>query len=484
MFNIRYLLLFPIFFMFFPHWAIFYTSTSYMSFSFLFRIIFVPTLLFFEKKRLVKLFIHIYKKTPFKYLFAFLVWIIISGICSVLLKNYSIGNFFYKIIFGFIISCMFTYVFTFLLFPKYFSIKTLWKIVIIGNFVIFIIGIIEGIAKAFDINIIINFVDFMINQRTWLYEGSIPYLDRVHSTLAEPGWLGSFICFNIPILYSLMNSPYKLFKNKIVNFVFKKITPYLAIINMFLTKSPIWLIIFLLITGIYYFQDTQKFIKKHFTLVFAITLLSVITVFSLVLLIANSVISIQGTYLYRIIIFLYNCFDLEQLVLAEPSMANRIISYIITMSVFIEHPIIGIGYQNTENVIMPIIETNQIPYTNEIKVNYARSIINNTQSVHINGAIFYNTLADTGIIGFLLLYLFFIKSYIFIGKLMKYMNGMEKDFAKGISFSILTIIITSIYDTHLSVVYLWFLFGTVISLYLSIRFRSMIYKSPKISATF
>ena len=474
MFNIRYLFLTPLFFMFFPAWGIFYSSTSSISISFLFRLIFVPIILFIEKNKLTRLFIDLLKNTPAKYLFMFFVWIIISGICSVFLNNYSLGNFFYKLIFGFITSCIFTYFMTLLLFPKFFSIKTICKIILIGNFFVFTIGIIEGIAKAFDITPIINFTDFLINQRTWTYLGEMPYMNRVHSTFAEPGWLGSFICFNIPILYSLMNSPYKLFKNRTVNFVLKKLTPFLALINLFLTKSPIWLVIFILITLFFYLFKIIKFFKKYLKVFLLIMIIFFITLGFTILIVIHSDLSVQDTYIYRIVVFLYNFSDFQQLVLAEPSLATRMLSYFLTLLVFINHPIIGVGFGNTENHVIPIIESTNLPYTNEIMNHYSRSINSNSSSIHINGAIFYNTLADTGIIGFILLYTFMLKSFIFIKKLIKHLHGIERDFASGLAFTILVIIITSIYDAYINVVYIWFLFGAVISCYFSVRFKRIV----------
>lgn len=94
--------------------------------------------------------------------------------------------------------------------------------------------------------------------------------------------------------------------------------------------------------------------------------------------------------------------------------------------------------------------------------------------IKVSGAIFWNSLSDTGLIGTLLLYLFMILSVKKLSFIIKKINkGLTRNFIEGVRYSYIIIIVISIYDIRLNFIYIWFLFGLTLSF---IQYYNLYYK--------
>lgn len=456
----KYIILLPFISLLFP--ATYFNIASFVcSYTIVIKTSFFIGLISLKLIELKKHLIYLYRKTPFKYFVYFYIWVLISGLLNVINGHYSVSRFLYYCIFQLIFGCMSIYILTSFIFPKYLSLKFLIKFLVVSYYFLIFFGIMEFIGHLTNNSTLQTVNDFIVNAR--FYSDAIDYkpvIDRVKSTFAEPGWFGSFICFNLPIIYSITGSKFKIFQNHLLN-KFTKITliPFIWM-SIILTRSPIWLIICLIVTFWFYIKNLISFVRKHIiVIVFIISFIMILCYF------LSFNFNIEETYLNRIVRAIESINSIDNLVRNEASLGNRVICYAFTLLLFLKHPFIGVGLWNTGAHIMKTIDASKIPLTKELEFSYNYAWTNNSPVMSANSAIFYNTLADMGIIGFLLLYCFFIKSFLFCKNVAKSLIGIEQAFTKGVSLSILTIICTSIYDTYLTNVYIWFIISLSLSCY-------------------
>ena len=150
--------------------------------------------------------------------------------------------------------------------------------------------------------------------------------------------------------------------------------------------------------------------------------------------------------------------DFETFLILEESLASRITSYNAYIEVFKDHPIFGVGINNSAKYFITIFQ-NGAPMTRE-NIYYFYNSTNKT-GMHLCGAILYQLLAWTGIIGTFLFYKFVYKLYKSILYNEKRINnGIIKDYICGLRNSLLIICFYfSFYDMGLENTYTWFLFA-------------------------
>ena len=167
-------------------------------------------------------------------------------------------------------------------------------------------------------------------------------------------------------------------------------------------------------------------------------------------------IPISNTFLVRVQKTITSGTDFKIFVMKEPSLANRIISYIVRFKMFQKYPITGIGYKNTEYHAADIFAKQEIlTYESSEKLKNLKN-----GKMGMNGAIFWDTLSDTGIIGILLYYLFVFSLIQVLNKLIKNIpNGIVQKFMFGLKNSYLCLICLSFYDIRPNFIYFWFLYG-------------------------
>ena len=414
--------------------------------------------------------LHIlYKNTPFKYLIFFLLWVIVTSIILILTHKATILIFYYIffkllpiLLLGYCLACLFI--------PKYLSLKNFIKIFFGITYFILIFGIVGFLGDLLNIEPIKLCTNFISNAK-YLSEGTTFMLDstsgisRARSVFGEPQNLGWFIFMIMPILFKVCLSKYSIYRNKYLNYFIKKTIIPLAYINVIISMSPIATIATIILTIIYFLKDIFYKIKKHFIFI-AIFL---IILFVCILFLHNIILDyIYNSYLSRIINVILSINSFEKLALVEGSLASRLNGYINSFILFTKHPILGLGFDNTRFYMYQQYMNSPLPLTQE---NIARMIYDEYTGTGtwFCKATFFTLLADSGIIGTGIFYMFIIKSITVIKNIRNKFVGLQLNFLDGLKLSYIAIFITSIYLYILQDIISCFLFCLLASYILSIR---------------
>lgn len=453
MINFKYLILIPlIVLLILPAFAIPLYKPIYL--SFICTISFFLFFVFFKQQNFFKRVNLLIRKTPFKYFLCFAIWIIIDGLFLVLLGKYSIFNYLYYMLTLLILTFTCTYLLPSIIFPKYFSKQFFIKFLFITYFILCIAGIIQYLSMILDITFINNIIKILTNIRFLLNDNHQFSDTRLSGLFEEPGYFGAFLFLNFPIVYNLCCSKYKIFDNKYLNIIIKKSLIPLFWICLILTKSPIWLIFCLILTGIYFLKTIVTFILKHIVkFIIAIVLICVLTF------IFFTQLNLSETYLNRIYLTIKVLGNWELFVIIEPSLATRILSYFYTFKVFLSNFILGVGLGNTKYYTINQIFNTPIPITLELQKHITNTIFSGSNRLGLNGAFFFDVLADSGIIGCIVFYYFLFKSYIWNNKIKMKYTGINYLLLDGLSKSVLAFILISFYDVNYMTLFVWFLLG-------------------------
>lgn len=452
--NLKYLLLIPLIFLFLPAFCIWIMVKPIVVYYISSIVVFLLILLlkpnYFIKK--IKL---LYKISALRHCLYFAFWAIFSGFILVINGTYSINTYIYYLVSLLIIDWGLTYILPFFIFKENkFDIKFFARLLIIVSFVICIIAILEFLGKFYNIDILKFPSDFLGNQRL-LYSDSNTevILDRVRSVFAEPGWLGGFLFLNMPILYSLILSKYKLFNNVILNKIFKTSLIPLYWITILLAQSAIWLVFNLILTIFYFRKKIYFYIKKYMYLIIFILVFIALIVFALLMFSK----SFNLGYYQRIFNVILNIANFESLVAIDQSLGSRLVSYVITIKIGLKNWLLGVGLGNVAYIFPKFYQAANLPFVSELEHNYIISL--SSKTMKYNGAIPYQIFAETGIIGVILFYNFVFKNIRLFSKTKCYFSGLELDFANGLGFALLSSVIILFYDITETYYYIWFIFG-------------------------
>lgn len=374
--------------------------------------------------------IYMIKYSPFIYFCIFYLWSILT-----ILIAFSKGLFYFSgFITGFIGGLTFSFLLVFitvyiLLKKNYINLKGVIKFLAIFYLFVFVIGIIQFIGNEYNIDAIREFVTLFNNKRRIFFDQELLYnlsKNRVQSIFDEPGYFGAYVYTQIPIIFALCLSKYKIFKNKILNFSVKKLLIPLAFINIILTRSPISLIFVFIVTLLYFLKDITKYIKKYYIQIFSILL-----IISISIIISINTINIEETYIKRIIVTIPNLFSLKTLIIVEPSLATRIINYIIMIQEGIKNISFGIGYGTLTKHFSVLLQNTTLPLTMEL-----------VNKMRIGGgspaaAILYRVFCETGLIGIILLLTFYFRTILKLYRIKLTQKNIEKDFCYGLFISLL-----------------------------------------------
>ncbi len=386
----------------------------------------------------------------FKILLLFIFWVFFVGILFVILGKYYISHFLYATLLLFFYNNISWYIFPCLNFPNFFSLRFLIKFLFLGIYIICIYGLLVYLFNLLGLNILDYIQDIINNRRE-----EIVTL-RVLSVFEEPSAMGSFMSINLPILYTLSLSKFKIFKNNILNIFIKRTYIPLIIVTVLCIQSPMWLILILIITTIYFLKQILRFLKKYFIYIVIFVSVSFLTLqFT-----NNKNLDITDTFLNRIVKVVTVLGNWDSIVIADPSFANRISNYYARTKLWQEYPITGVGYKNTEYNIRSI-------FYNKMKITLTKETNNSISEsyqkggyVLVNGSILWILLSDTGFVGTILFFLFLLFSINKLNKIIKKVSSsLYRDFMIGLSKSIITLICISVYSININTVYIWFLLG-------------------------
>ncbi|MBR6162436.1 hypothetical protein IKQ26_00895 [bacterium] len=328
--------------------------------------------------------------------------------------------------------------------------------------IVFITGIIQYLGLILNIGFIDTIISFFTNARATLYiDGgeSVKSLLRVFSIFNEPSGFGQFIFIFMPIITTLSVSKYKIFKNNLVNNISKKTMLFLMFINLILTKSPIYLVLCTIEALILFTIINYHTIKKHFVRICIICIISVLIIPIIYSSFQNQ---IEQSYLGRIINTIQNLTNFQSFVLAESSLATRIVNYSIQLVSLKYNLLFGAGLYNIDVFLNDkYLQISPLPFTMEnIAFYYNSSFVSAT-----NKSIVWTSLAEFGLVGFFL-YVWFIfklfKSTIKMLKLKIY-SCIEQELLFGILGSLITLSVISFYNLGIDSPLLWIIYGLVVA---------------------
>ncbi len=414
-------------------------------------------------------------KNLFKYkhtcaLILFVLWVFFVGVLMLTLGRYRVHHFLYATFLLFFYNNILWYLYPSMVFPKIFPVRFLIKFMFLGIYILCVYGLLVYLFNVLGINAL-NYIQDIINNRR---EEIVQF--RVLSVFEEPSNFGYFIACNLSLLYTLITSKYKIFDNKFLNlFIKKTYIPLLAITIIFI-QSPIWLPFFCIITFVHFFKPLVRFIKQKFIYVLVSLILFMCGLS--ISFVKFSQIDVSQTFLNRIVMVSKTFTNWDLLVRAEPSLANRLLSYYLRVKIFLKNPITGVGYKNAEYQVLPFINHATFTLTREAE-GYIKSEALINGYMRINGTILTILLADTGLVGAILYFLFVIlsiKKITKIRKLLRNKNNIESEFFLGIRNAYISILCLSIYGSGLNIIYTWFLYGITNTIIYDFKEKEIIYQ--------
>lgn len=410
--------------------------------------------------------VKLIKLPVFKTFILFLCWILFGLVVSMFLGTFEMKSFFKYFIGGLIFSSILVCLLMVEGLPSILSFKSFIKLVTIIFFFIFIVGIIDLLSIFLDFNSITDFIRLFANRATLLNDAGIQRgiaysygLPRISSIFQEPSHFGYFILLTWPIVYTITFSTNKLFESSYLEILLRRSLFPLMVIDLLLTQSPIF-ILFGVLTIIIY--KSYNFVKKN------IKYVPLTVVFIFILLFYSSFVlkeykedilsQLSGTFLNRIILTTQNLNSIEDFIIAEPSLGTRIIVFYNCLIIFIHHPIVGIGYGNLGSNIVKQLAISDIPLTEELQ----DALL---EDKNVGGqTILLKTLAETGIVGTYLFYLFLLNLIKTVDKRKLYYEKIEKDFFISLKYFLIMLICLSIYDSSINSSYIWIFLGTVLAM--------------------
>lgn len=422
-------------------------------------------LIFFKKDIVLKRISLLSKNISFKLLLLSFIWIILGILVSIFMGKASILGILNTFVGGLVFSLL-IYLFMVIFLPKIINFKIIPKIILFTILGISLIGIFEFILGLFH-NTILNSVVAILRNRNSLIGDSELYsfmgggLPRIASVFDEPSHLAYFFILSSPIIFSLCFSKHLILKNANHDRLLKKITIFSTVICFILTQSAmnfffagIILIAFLLKK---FFINPKKYLKR--ILFYAPWLIIFIIPFSpfLVGIVPNIVV------LNRIITVLLNL-GVESIIFIEPSLGTRIVTFVNYFIIFLKNPLFGVGYGNLTKEFNEQIVNSPLMLTDELA-----GRLTSDAPFGAPPSILFRSLAETGFLGFIFIYMFFISLILLINKVRILYEGLENDFITGLKWFLVILIATSIYDSNLNTTFIWIYIGIIQSIIISAK---------------
>ena len=459
--NIYYLgfifLFLPCFVLFFvPHSSIFvHVGLFFWLLLYLYVIckppeLFVPCLKYLLKSRFFIIYL------------IFLLYIIIDTICHLVL-GYSLANW-YTNLFSYIRTSyivLLIYFFPALGLLLNIKLKNIIKLIYIMTFCVCILGLIQYVGFKL---LGINLISFLTNNRYGYPEWADVYNCKVFSVFKEPSLFAIFIFQYLPVIMKFSLSNFKIFDNKIVNFIFKNLTIPLLFIMLILTKSPIWLIFITIEFIVLMIIIKKKTIIRNSAVI--ITFLTIAVLFSFLILLINPINITQEAeqkdrYLSRIVIVVKAKNNMYELVKNEPSLATRLISDVLNIKTFKQNKFFGVGYGNSPSYANRFFVHIDIPLTQEFQQKYTKN-----KYPGLNSTLLFTFLAEYGLIGTSLFYIFLLFNILLLNKIQKKIYGLHKNMCLSVKYSIIATVCVSFYDFYFGNMLFWLIMGFVPYLFL------------------
>lgn len=475
--NIYNLLYIPLILFFLPSFS-FYIPGLNVYPVFFFAVYFLLLILFSKNtKQILVLMKNILKKTPAKIIIAVFFLIVLNSVYLSLSHYTTIYKCVKSIFFRFVLCYGAIFVYFSFVISRYIPYKKFMTIFIFLFWNILILGFFAYIGQLFDIEFINHLFEILANKR-FLEHSFVTFstqdtqasnyiangLPRLDNICDEPAFYARFLFLFMPLLFAVSSVKQQIFKNIKFDIIVKKTLIPFIIISIILTQSPIYLILTLMLSLVYFRKKITNAILRYNIII--------ATCFIIFIPILSSI-NWENTYFYRIYMVIQSC-SIEELVYAEPSLSSRIVSFYNTFQIFLAHPLNGVGIGNVENYQLWQLLHSKIPLTWEITKEVAYANTHNTV-VSMNTALFYYFLASHGIIIFVLFMFFHIKLYKELNYLSKFrFDAYSNSLIYGFKWCWISITILMFYHTRLIHMELVFLYTLIIvSIY---YYKNKIYK--------
>lgn len=400
----------------------------------------------FKYKKFLFFVKNLIKYTPIKFLIIFIAYLFIHGL---LFATNNILNITFYIIKDWILYTLPLVLLTCYVFPRYISNKNLLKFIFKILYFIMIYGIIDFILslhfntfRCFIHAFFVGFTD-SLDVNTQVFRG------RTASIFFEPSFFATFIFLFLPFVYKISTSKiFYISSNKNLNFILKKGLIALTWINLFLTGSPIYLILCIIYTLLFFYKKIFYLIRKYILFI-----LSLIILLSSVLFISYKNINMMNNKAISRINLVLSSNNIETLASVEESLATRIITTKCTYNAAQKHSFLGVGYRNTENAIRNEYLSAPV-LTNEMISN---NLVNNIYNSSPN--IFWSLILEAGLLGLIIIYLFFLKTIFEIQKIKKYYIYSNRLLIECFQLIAINFIVIFFYWSMFSDMTIWLTFG-------------------------
>lgn len=389
----------------------------------------------------------------------YLSFIFLTSITHFLLGSYKAYWHYYLIMIGnFLMSALAVFIFPSFAVALNIKFKHIIKLIYVLIYLVLLIGIIQYLSFVLNIKCLYNAIGMLSNIHLINLEALNSVIEerRAFSVFSEPSGFGQFLFITLPFVLNIVTTKYKLFNNVLLNNIFKKSIIIIMLLDIVFTKSPIYLVFCVLgIFGLLLFKY-KNWIKKYFLVILIIISIA----FCIILQV--SVIEptlIQETYLFRIVKVILSLGHFDNLVLLEPSLATRLISYHVQIRIFLDNMFCGVGFYNTIAVAGKYFMNSSLPLTVEL----ARGMFATNKNMWgANPSIVYTQLAEIGIIGFILYCYWQVKMFKVLHFLCKRFCGIEQCFIYSLFQSLILIYVISFYNLYFNFVTVFVFFGIIL----------------------
>ncbi len=458
-----------IWFMFMPAFVIFFVKNTNANvyFGFPFALVTMFCALFFcNYKKFFHRLLHI---SVIKYYTIFMLFIISTSFVHITLGFYKGPITFYIVRWlKFFISIVFVYLLPICSFLLNIKLRHFIKLYFTMILIVYLIGFIQYFTFLFNISFINILFYFFTNVRVSLSNFDLYGCQnslRIFSIFSEPSSLGQFTFILLPIVNDLCKGNFKIYTNKYLNSFIKKFFIPLVLMNVVFTKSPIYLILCFTEFFILNIKHYVSMLKRYWN--YSIIALSIIIPILPLLYYHFNDDFVCSIIIDRIMTTI-SCFgDFNKLVLLEPSLATRLVSYINQFLLFTKNIFFGVGLSNVQAGLNPYLLLSPVPLTQEAITGY----YGHPMLSGVNPSVIWTSLAEFGIIGTLFYLLFVFKSFSVIKSIKKSFYGLENLFINGIQKTYITIFIISFYNLSMENMQMWFLYGISILLVFHYKYK-------------
>ena len=422
-------------------------------------------------KKFSKSVIIIYKKSPFKIFILYLLWVVLSSffIGNLLITFKSI----FRVVLIYVLTVIPAILFPIFILRKMISPKRLLQLFIYIYIFIMLYGIFYYLVQKFNLNYLaqthdffctktlLNSIDNDYNNYRALTLANVTQTVRAMSVFFEPSFYATFIFIFLPFIYKISESSVIIINNRILNRGLKLFLLLITWLSLFLTQSPIYIVLSIIYTIFYYY----KYINKYVIMITIFFLLY--SSFVIALLPDLDTLTKDYKVVNRIVNTVSSFGSLDKLVQTEPSLATRLITnYNGLLTCINYHPVKGTGYGNSAEAAQRSIINSRIPLTGELQLIYAFDMIGAPPSI------FFSIICQTGIVGVALLYLFILQTIIQAKKIINCFIGFDKLLIETCFFISINYVIISFYWSIESYPMMWFFLGIL-------NYYILIYKVSK-----